>query len=62
MTKRQLEVLQLICKGLCYKEIADRLGITFETAKKHKKNMLQRLGAKSSGQLVYIAMKRNLIS
>lgn len=62
MTKRQLEVLQLICKGLCYKQIAHELSISFETVKKLKKNMLHKVGAANSSQLVYIAMRQGWIT
>lgn len=62
MTPRQLQVLQLLCKGFCNKEIADKMSITFETVKKHKRDMFDKSGAKNSAQLVYIAMQQGLIS
>lgn len=43
LSSREREVLELLSRGLLYKEIAEKLGITHETVKKHLKNIYQKL-------------------
>jgi DNA-binding NarL/FixJ family response regulator len=43
LSSREKEVLELLSKGLLYKEIGENLGITHETVKKHLKNIYQKL-------------------
>lgn len=43
LSQREKEVLELLSKGLLYKEIAQQLGIGTETVKKHLKNIYQKL-------------------
>ena len=43
LSAREKEVLELLSKGLLYKEMAEKLGVTHETIKKHLKNIYQKL-------------------
>ena len=45
LTKREMEILQLIRQGLLSKEIADRLNISIYTVNNHRKNILTKLKA-----------------
>ncbi|MDQ6610089.1 MAG: helix-turn-helix transcriptional regulator [Bacteroidota bacterium] len=45
LTARERDVLQLIAEGLQQKQIAEKLAISTETARKHIKNAYKKLGA-----------------
>lgn len=47
LTEREKEVLELMSKGLLYKQIASELSITRETVKKHLQNIYQKLGVQN---------------
>jgi two-component system response regulator NreC len=52
ITPKEREVLQLIASGLSSKEIATRLSISFYTVQTHRKNMLAKVGAKNTAELI----------
>ncbi len=60
LTKREVEVLDLICKGFTIKEIADQLFISQRTVDGHKANLFRKTGVDSSVKLVTFAIKNNL--
>ena len=43
LTVREKEVMNFLSRGLSYKEIAQRLGVSHETVKKHLKNIYRKL-------------------
>lgn len=57
LTKREREVLALICNGQSSKSIADELGISPKTVEYHRSNLLQKTHAKSSTNLVQLATR-----
>lgn len=58
LSPREIEVLQLLVRGLINKEIADRLHISLTTVISHRKNIVEKLGIKSlSGLAVYAVMR-----
>lgn len=62
LTVRQLEVLQLIVKGLSAKKIAHHLDISQRTAEHHKYKMMDHLGIKTTAELIQYAVKNDLVS
>lgn len=59
LTKREIEVLQLITKGHSNKEIADQLFVSTHTVISHRKNISEKTGIKSaSGMTMYAILKK----
>lgn len=61
LTKREEEVLELICKGYSNKEIADSLFISQKTVEGHKSNLMDKTNTKSAINLMLFALKHQLI-
>lgn len=57
ITKREKEVLGLICEGFTNPEIAEKLFISLPTANTHRKSLLAKFGAKNVASLVKIAVE-----
>jgi DNA-binding NarL/FixJ family response regulator len=60
LTKREISVLKLFCKGFSYKEIAADLDISPRTVETHKKNITTKLKIKSTAEMIQYAMQNNL--
>ncbi len=58
---RELEVLQLVARGLSNKEVARAIGRTSETVKIHLKNIFAKLGVADRTEAVTVALDRGLI-
>lgn len=60
-SERELEILRLLAKGKNSYEIAGELFITLNTVKTHRRNMLRKLNASNTSQLLKIGFDNNLI-
>lgn len=60
ITKREKEVLKLICKEYTNQEIADELFISLRTVDAHKRNLLEKTGAKNVAGLVLYTINKNM--
>lgn len=57
LSPREIEIAILLCKGLINKEIADQLNISMTTVISHRKNIMEKLHAKSIADvIIYIVM------
>jgi len=61
ITDRETEVLDLICKGLTNKEMAEKLFLSPKTIDRHRTSLLSKTNTKNTAQLVMFAIKKNLI-
>jgi len=52
LTVREIEIIGLIMRGLTNNEIAEKLFISYETVKSHRKNILEKTGAKNTAALI----------
>lgn len=62
LTERELEVLMLICQEFTNKEIAEQLYISVRTVDAHRRNLLQKTGARNTAGLVSFAYSQKLVS
>jgi len=62
LSKRELQVLEEICKGLSNQEIADNLFISKRTVDKHRANLLSKTNSKNTANLIMYAIKNKLIT
>ena len=60
LTKREKEVLTLICNGNSKTEISDQLNISERTVEKHKENLLSKTETSNTVNLVIYAFKNKL--
>jgi DNA-binding NarL/FixJ family response regulator len=61
LTKREIEVLQLLTKGYSNKEIADQLFVSTHTVISHRKNISEKTGIKSASGLTMYAILKKII-
>ena len=62
LSAREADVLKLIANGLSNKEVANELGVTEATAKKHMTGVLLKLGARDRTHAVRIGLERGILS
>lgn len=61
LTRREEEVLSLICHQFTSEEIAEKLFISIKTVNGHRNNLLQKTNARNAAGLVIFALKNNLV-
>lgn len=61
ITRRELEILDLIAKGLSNREIAEKLFVSENTVKTHSSRLFDKLNVKRRTQAVQMGKERGLI-
>ncbi len=61
LTKREKEILQLICEGMTNADIAEKLNISERTVIGHKSNLLAKTSCKSTAALISYSIKNKLV-
>jgi len=61
LTKREIEVLQLIAEGLSSREISERIGVARRTVESHRGSLMDKLGARNTAALVRVAIRAGLL-
>jgi DNA-binding NarL/FixJ family response regulator len=62
LTRRETEVLQLICNGLSNREIAAQLDLSVNTVAVHRANIMNALGVHKTAELVVYALQNGLVN
>jgi DNA-binding NarL/FixJ family response regulator len=60
-TNREREVVVLVAEGLGNKQVAAALGISAKTVESHRRNIMHKLGLRSTADLVRYAVRNGLI-
>ena len=61
LSRREKQILQLIIDEMTTAEIADKLFITFGTVETHRRNIMNKLGARNTAGMVRITMENDLL-
>ena len=62
LTQREHEVLKLAGEGLSGTEMAQRLGLSVGTARKHRENLMRKLNVHNTAQLTALALRAGLLA
>lgn len=61
LSRREVEVIELMAEGLENTEIAKELGVSVDTVKTHSKHIYRKFEAKSRAHAVHIAYQRGIL-
>lgn len=60
LSKREIEVIEFVSKGLSNKEIAEEMFLSVHTILTHRKNLMNKLGLKNTAGLVVYAVQNGI--
>jgi DNA-binding NarL/FixJ family response regulator len=62
LTKREMQVIQLLAEGKSTKEVASILALSVKTAETHRSNIMSKLGLHSVSEVVLYAVRNGIVS
>lgn len=62
LSPREMEVASLLCRGYINKEVADKLDIGLTTVITHRKNIMEKLKAKSLADVIVYCVMNGIYS
>ncbi|MBI5034681.1 MAG: response regulator transcription factor [Chloroflexi bacterium] len=62
LTEREVEIVRLIASGMSSRVIAERLSISTKTVDTHRSNILEKLGARNSAELIKFAIREGIVN
>lgn len=61
-TKRELQIIENLARGMTSYQIASTMNISFETVQTYRKRILNKFGVNSSSEIIVMAMKNRWIN
>lgn len=61
LSEREIEIIGCLAAGDNSKAIADKLFLSEHTVKTHRRNIMHKLGVKTSAELIHLALERGII-
>lgn len=61
LSKREIQVLQLVAKGMTATQVAEKLYVSLDTVETHKKNIIIKFKAKNTVEAVVKAVRMQMI-
>ncbi len=61
LTRREVQVLELVADGKSTKEVAGLLGISYNTADSHRSRIMEKLGVHETASLVRYAIRQGIV-
>jgi two-component system invasion response regulator UvrY len=62
LTARELQVMEMLARGLTNREIAEHLAISIKTVDTHRGHVLKKLGLRNNSELTRFAVKHGYVS
>lgn len=60
LTRREAEILALVCRGISSSAIAEQLGLSTRTVDHHRSSILRKYGVKNTAQAVQVSLRLGL--